>query len=279
MKKNSKKKLKKDLKKTSEKKKKRSTNDTINEAVNDKKYDKIIKWQIISSIILLVIFGVALAINIILVKFKVKNVTVEGNKHYSSAQIEAMVMKGKFGDNSLYLSLKYSDKSITDIPFIQSMDVDVIDRNSIKITVYEKKLAGYVEYLGKYMYFDKDGVVVETSNIRTAGVPLVSGLSFDHFVMDKPLPVENEAVFKTILNVTRMLNKYAIDTDKIYFDDKYNMTLYFGKIRVRMGDTALLEEKMQMLQSILPQIAGQKGLLDMTTYDEGSENITFTKDK
>lgn len=244
----------------------------------DRDYDRIIRVQIPLVIVLSVIFALVLTVYILLQTFQIKNVEVTGNKHYTEEQIKALVMRGRFGDNSLYLSLKYSDKSITDIPFIQTMDVEVVDRNSIKISVYEKKLAGYVEYLGKYMYFDRDGVVVETSSIKTAGVPMVAGLTFDHFVKDEPLPVENEKVFNIILNITQMLNKYDIETDRIYFDSDYNMTLYFDKVRVRLGDTNLLEEKMQMLKSILPQLEGEKGLLDFTTYDSGSQNITFTRD-
>ena len=42
------------------------------------------------------------------------------------------------------------------VPFVEKMDVSVVDPHTIKIEVYEKALAGYVEYLGHYMYFDKD---------------------------------------------------------------------------------------------------------------------------
>lgn len=47
------------------------------------------------------------------------------------------------------------------------MNVSILAPDTIKITVYEKALAGYVKYLDTYMYFDKDGYVVESSGIRT----------------------------------------------------------------------------------------------------------------
>ena len=53
-----------------------------------------------------------------LIHYEVKNVIVEGNKHYSSQEIQDMLMTGYLGDNSLYLSLKYKNKEISDIPFI-----------------------------------------------------------------------------------------------------------------------------------------------------------------
>jgi len=241
-------------------------------------YDLIIQKKIKICIVLGIITVVLLAFDLILELFQVTTVYVEGNEHYSAQEIREMVQEGRFGDNSLYLSMRYSNRSITDIPFIETMDVDVLDRNTIKITVYEKALAGYVEYLGTYMYFDKDGVIVESSSMRTYGIPLVTGLSFDHFVMYEPLPVENEEIFQTILNVTQMLNKYEIVTDKIYFDDSYNMVLYFGDVRVDMGSMDLLEEKIQRLDAILPQLEGRSGILHMNNYDSEHGDITFTVD-
>ena len=252
----------------------------VNELTPDQeeRYEEVNHKKLICTLVLTGIFAFLLAVYIILMTFKVKTVIVEGNQHYTDQEITAIVQKGKFGDNSIFLSLKYSNKPITGVPFVSSMDVDVLDKNTIKVTVYEKKLAGYVEYLGKYMYFDKDGVIVENSSVKTPGIPMVTGLTFDHFTMYEPLPVDNEKVFKTILNITQLLNKYEIETDKIYFDKDYEMTLYFGDIRVAVGDKGSLEEKIQMLTSILPQLQGQKGLLNMKSYDQGLENITFTQE-
>lgn len=242
-------------------------------------YDTLIHKQIIACVILGGVAALLFTFWIFLAKFQVTNVYVEGNKHYSAQEIREMIEVGRFGDNSLFLSFKYSNKSITDIPFIETMDVDVLDRNTIKITVYEKALAGYVEYLGSYMYFDKDGVIVENASVQTVGIPLVTGLKFDHFVMYEPLPVENQDIFQTILNVTQMLEKYSIVTDRIYFDDAYKMTLYFGDVRVTMGENQMIEEKIQRLDAILPQLAGKSGVLHMENYQDGSEDITFTLDE
>lgn len=225
-----------------------------------------------------IVFTLVVTVYIVLLSFTVTNVYVEGNQHYDAAEIRRIVENSWYGDNSIFLFLKYRGRSITDVPFIEKMDVDVVDRNTIRITVYEKKLAGYVDYLGCYEYFDKDGIVVESSNVKTEGVPLVTGLSFDHFIMYEPLPVQDDSVFQIILNITNLLNKYNINTDKIYFDKNKKITLYFGEVRVGLGTEALLEEKIQRLDAILPQLAGKTGYLEMGSYDKGNENFTFTND-
>ncbi len=229
---------------------------------------------IVLGVICLLLFGFW----IILSEFTVSTVYVEGNRHYSAAEIRRMVESGWFGDNSIMLSLKYSNKSITNIPFIERMDVSVEDRNTIRITVYEKALAGYIRYLDRYMYFDKDGIVVESASVPTVGLPMVTGLKFDHLVMYEPLPVEDPSIFQTILNVTKILGKYEIETDRIFFNESGEMTLYFGNVRAQMGKDRLLEEKIQQLKAILPSLEGKSGVLEMSNYESDSTNITFLSD-
>lgn len=241
-------------------------------------YEEKIHNKTVLCVVLGIIFLICLTICLLLEFYQVKNVYVEGNEHYTAQEIKEIVEQGRFGDNTLYLSILYRNKSITDVPFVERMDVDVLDRNTIKVTVYEKSLAGYVEYLGNYLYFDKDGIIVESSKMKTVGIPLVTGLNFDYFVMYKELPVEDEAVFEKILSITQLLNKYSVVTDKIFFDNVGEMTLYFGDVRVNMGDLQMLEEKIQRLNSILPHLEGQAGVLHMEGYEDNNETFTFTAD-
>lgn len=214
----------------------------------------------------------------VLITYKVDNVIVEGNKHYSAQEIKAMVMSGPYADNSVYLSLKYKNHDIEDIPFIQKMNVKVIGKDSIKISVYEKALAGYVEYLGRYMYFDKDGIIVEVSKVKTKGIPMVSGLHFDHIILYEKLPVTDDSVFQNVLMITQLLNKYGVIADKIYFDDDYHVTLSYNKVKVVLGELSNLDEKMMQLPYILPELEGKSGTLDLENYTEGKNNISFQKD-
>lgn len=210
--------------------------------------------------------------------FHVENIYVEGNLHYTSDEIIEMVTGGRFGDNSLYLSLKYRDRGIQDIPFIQTMDVEVVSPDTIRIIVYEKSVAGYVKYLDRYMYFDRDGIVVEASEAKTEGIPEITGISFSQVVLYEALPVENQDVFRQILSITQILSKYGLSADKIYFDDSGEMTLYFGDIRAKLGSDANLEEKVSRLQQLLPSAEGKKGVFRLENYSGSGENVSFELD-
>ena len=229
-------------------------------------------------VVLCVINVLLLIFYFLLTHFAVKNVIVDGNKHYSAKEIQSMIMTGYFGDNSLYLSLKYKNKEVEGIPFVETMDVVVQSNDTIKITVYEKALAGYVEYLGRYMYFDNEGVIVEVAKVTTKGIPQVTGLNFDHVILYDKLPVENSDIFQNILTITKLLNKYDIICDKIQFDANYNVTLGYGGVKVTIGALENLDEKIMQLPRILPSLAGEKGVLDLQNYSSDKKTTSFERE-
>lgn len=230
-------------------------------------------------VILVILLGLAGGALFVWQRYQIREVYVEGNTHYTDDEIIAYVMTGKLDYNSIYLSLKYKNKEIHGLPFVQSMDIKILSRNSVKITVYEKSLAGYVQYLGRYLYFDKDGIVVESTSEKTEGVPQVSGLSFDSVTLYEKLPVEDDSVFGRVLSITQLLSKHKLVADRIYFSGGSEMTLYFGNVRVALGTSDYIDEKITRLQQVLPSLAGKSGVLDMRNYQDSSGRVTFTPDQ
>lgn len=235
-------------------------------------------WIMTIVILSFLVIGLFAGYFYVIKNYTVTTVYVEGNVHYTNEEIMDMVMDGYYGDNSLFLSFKYKDKSIEDVPFIEKMDISVLDPHTIKIEVYEKALAGYVEYLERYMYFDKDGIIVETSTEKTKGIPMVTGLNFDHVILYQPLPVEDGEIFNDILSITQLVNKYALSIDRIYFGSEGSLTLYFEDVKVALGNEGNLEEKIMELQYMLPELTDKKGTLRMENYTEETKTITFEPD-
>ena len=228
---------------------------------------KIWKLVIVLVIIVLILAGGWY----VLTEYRVSVVHVTGNSHYSDDEIRKMVISDTvLGRNSLYLKFKYRDKPIKDIPFIERMDVIFDSPDTVTIHVYEKTIAGYVEFLGKYMYFDREGIVVESSEDKEKGVPLVTGLKFNYCVVGKPLPVEDPEVFQEVLSLTQLFTKYDIDADGIYFSDDKKITLYTGNIAVMLGDMTYIDEKIMSLKNISADLEGKSGTLHLENYSESS---------
>lgn len=239
-------------------------------------YNNKKKWIIRIVIAILLVVAIIGGIYFINAKYTVKTVYVEGSFHYTQEEIQNMVMDGMFGHSSLYLSMKYKNKDVENIPFIDVMNVSVLSPDTIRITVYEKALAGYVKHLDSYIYFDKDGYVVETSGVKTEGIPQITGLHFDYVVLGKALPVDNPEVFADILSITKLLNKYELSADKIHFKNTKDVVLYFGQVKVTLGnESSYLEDKIMLLPTFLENLEGKQGTLDMNFYDGKNGKYTF----
>lgn len=233
------------------------------------------KWIMLCFALMILIMILLWIGNYLISKYHIETVYVDGNIHYTDDEIKEMIMGGVFGDNSLYLSHKYKNWEAKSIPFIDAVTVEELSPDTIKITVYEKALAGYVKYLDTYMYFDKDGYIVENSSVRTTGIPQIIGLDFSYAVLGQPLPVEDKQIFEDVLTITKLLSKYEITADKIQFE-KGEISLRFGNVRVALGsERSRLENKIMNLPIFLENLVGEKGVLHMETYDETNGKYVF----
>ena len=208
-------------------------------------------------------------------RYHIENVVVEGNYHYTDDDIKDMVIGEGLSENSLYLSYKYKHKEITDIPFVETMDVIIESPDTVRIVVYEKTLAGYVEFLGNYIYFDKDGIVCEASKVKTLGIPEVIGVEFPSVVLHEKLPADDPELFSKVLNITKLMEKYGVYAEKLYFAPNGNLSLYIGDVVASLGNDDNIDIKIMNLPSILKNIEGKSGILHMENYNEETKRVTL----
>lgn len=213
--------------------------------------------------------------------FTVSEVVVEGNELYSDEQIERLVLNDEYSWNSLYVELKYRFLDVGDVPFVDTMEVSLDNPHTVHISVYEKGILGcfYIDAIGQYAYFDKDGFVVETSPEAVLDVPKVSGIACDSVVLYEKLPLENDEVLGNLLNLTQTLKKYDLLPQEIRYDEKLEPTLTYYGTQVKLGSDEYLSQKVARLYKIMPKLAGLYGTLHMETWTPDTTNIVYEKDE
>lgn len=226
-----------------------------------KKSKSIRKILFLKTLGMLLIVGIPVAIFIS--TFYLQNVTVKGATRYTAEEIQGKIKQTKFENNALILYLKVKYFSEINIPFIEDIDLELVDNHSVNIIVYEKKVTGCVQFLGEYLYFDKDGIVVESSAKRLEDIPQVKGLQFDKVIVHEKLEVQKAELFDVILNLTQLIDKYAMDIDIISFNSKYEVTVDCGDVRVQLGKRSTYDEVLAELKNILEKVNGRKLTLDM----------------
>ena len=204
-------------------------------------------------------------------------IEIRGNQKYTKEEMTAYIVKSDLDRNPFILYYKTKFGKQEKIPFVDEYDVEFTSLQKIKITVYEKKIIGYVQYKGVNMYFDKDGTIVESSTEEIENIPRITGLKFDYIVLDETLPVGDEKIFHLILDLTQALAKYEVGVDRIYISENQEVTLYMEQVVVELGKNTDMVEKIQSLADMMPNLSGLSGTLNMKEYDENGNGYTFKK--
>ena len=230
-------------------------------------------------ILLILILLIAAGVFIVMNVFTVENVVVEGNELYSSTQIENMVLNDEYSWNSLYVDLKYRFVDVGEVPFVDTMEISLDDPHTLRISVTEKGILGsfYIDTLGQYAYFDKDGFVVETSSDVIEGVPKITGVTCDSVVLYEKLPLEDTKLLRNLLTLTQLLKKYELEPEEIHYDSAMQPQLTYGTIAVNVGSEDYLTQKIARLSAIMPQLSGLSGILHLETWTPDTTDIVFDR--
>lgn len=230
-------------------------------------------------VLLVILFLLAGAGIYILTQFRIDTIQVTGNVHYTDEEIKQIVLDNDYIDNSLLLYWRRKAEPIKEIPFVEKLDIEYISRHVITITVYEKSIAGCIEYMNRYVYFDKDGIVLDTAAEKLSDIPCISGMKFESVVLYEKLPIEDKKRFSLILSMTQLITKYKLSVDDVRFTANNEVILYCGDIKVLFGDGTNIEEKMADLGNIVESLGNKRGTLDMKDFTREKGNASFREDK
>ena len=126
-----------------------------------------------------------------------------------------------------------------------------------------------------YVYFDKDGIVLETAKVRYDKVPNIKGLIIKSWQLGEPLPVENKKRFEMILNITQLVDKYDLDISGIEFSVDGEVVLRHDNIEIELGEGKNLPIQLMNLGAILNELEGKNGVLYMKEFDSDNSTASF----
>ena len=214
---------------------------------------------------------------VIISQCKIETIIVNGNVTYTNDEVEASVRQNCIDNTVFYTVYAFFGKNDY-LPFIEEIDVTFLGKNTILVEVEEKIRAGMIEEMSQYFYFDKDGVLLETSNVRIKDVPIVTGLQMNECVLNEKIEPEEDNVFPIILKMTQLIIKYEIPVSEIRFNTLSDIRLVCNSIRVDLGDATEIDAKMAELPSVLDTLYGRQGELNMKHFSEDNKIISFKAD-
>lgn len=211
--------------------------------------------------------------------FRVTEVTVEGNTYYSQDEVAK-----EFQDNVLehnVLSFFLMDKlSLTpELPYVREYEITYPSVNHVHIRLYEKTIVAGIAYINQYIYFDNEGMVLETSDEPKEGIPLFETKSLTTFSRYSKIHMEDTGLLEQILNLANLFVHYNVNWDRVKFNDKNEVLLYAGDITVKLGKRENYDEQISALAGILEQAQKKKlkGTIDLSGYD-AKGTVIFKED-
>ena len=231
------------------------------------------KVPIIPIIILVILLGGILYLS----TYTLKTIEINGCEMSSEDEVREYIESKALMDNTLLLYLNNRFGSSESIPFVTKMDISFEGKHKVKVDVYEKSVAGCIEYMECYVFYDKDGIVMETDKERREGVPYIKGLSVKSWELGQKLPIENKKKFDMILNITQLLEKYELEIQGIRFTADGEIVLTHDNIEIELGDGSNVAVQLMNLGSILEAegLEGKTGTLYMKDYSQDNPIASF----
>ena len=209
--------------------------------------------------------------------FAAKNIIAEGAKHYTTSQLCEMIGLSE-GDNIIFFGKGKAAKVLEKDPYIAGADVSMRLPDTMVINVTERKVRGYVPYMGAYLYIDEAGRVLDVQETCQEALPLVKGLEFGNFTKGEIIPVENPEGLDAVLNISQLMEKYELLDLVVEIDvsNPENIYAYVNQVQIHLGDMENGDTKIRYMAEIMKTIPEEdRGLLDLSVLDDPNQSVVF----
>lgn len=234
--------------------------------------------------IFLIILGILILGAGALFLLPTKGISFSGQSVYSESELKELIFGGE-APPYFWVRIKEMIGSHRDIPFLARYDLSFGPDRSIQVYLYEKSLAGYIAFQNYYLYFDWDGILVEIGSQRLPELYEVKGLNVSHALIGEKLPVTDGDILHSILSISQFLSseKVSYSEGEILLGDLCDgirfrsdgILLEFGDIEVFLGDSENIQSKLYVMEDILPELKGRRGILYLDSYRSGVTHPSY----
>jgi len=199
--------------------------------------------------------------------FNISTVNVLGNEKLDPEQVK--LASGIIsGVNTFKISTKKAEKSISTIPYIDSVEVKRVLPGKINIKISECKIEAYIPFIASLVGIDKNGKVVEAVSSDTEVDRYKINVPIKEFNLGEKIAIDDTKITDIIIMYMDCFSRYEI-SDKIANVDITSLedtsfTTKFGLV-VKLGGSEDIDYKLKYYKRLLQEIGEEAtGLLDLT---------------
>lgn len=226
---------------------------------------------------------IAVLLAVFLIFFRLKTVVVRGNLHNAPEEVTELLLEKPILENTVLAKLFNTNRKIESPGFIDSLDVEILSPDKIRVYVTERSFVGCIPAGAFWWYFDASGKVLARASDRTPGenVPYVEGLDIRRDPeIGSFLEVLNTKAFSMLAMLRARIDlNPAMMPDKVVFDEAGAMSLLYGDVEVLVGSGEKLELRLKQLSGVMSELMSgdYAGTLHLETYDGSQAGLIFDK--
>lgn len=211
--------------------------------------------------------------------FHTRKIHVTGLNITQEKEINKWFEKDTGNRNTLYsyIRLNYFDCKYP--PTVEKIKVKFINPWEISLNVTEKDISGYVNYKDKYLCFDNEGMAMYISDKPVENATYIEGMKINipKVKLGEVIPVKDKEVFKNIVEISIIIDKYKLEPDRIVCQDS-NINLYFGNVEVMLGRSDY-EIRIAQIPPILKELeenySDESGTLHLENFHASDKTVRF----
>lgn len=250
-------------------------NKALKEDVLKKPQDRKNRRRMVFYIVLAVTATLSFFIVAFTAFFRVDHIEINGNEKYSAEDI--IKASGIEMDTPLYAfgSLSVERVILTELPYIEEVDVLRKLPSTVAITVTEEKPVFYTKVNDDYYIVSDDFTVLErTKSLPAESLILLKTGYVASCNVGKELSFDEEKLLYSLKTLWQTLKNYNFSQNIKYIEALNRFDIYFGyndKLRVYFGKAEDSEAKIRFFSKILDYIyEDQNGILDISNKKEAT---------
>lgn len=189
--------------------------------------------------------------------FNIKNIEVINNTEVSS---ETIISISELKTDYNIFKFKKSDiiKNIKENPYIESVEVKRKLPSTVQIDVKERIPKYSVDFMGKYVYINTQGYLLEISE-DSKGLPIIQGIVTPEEEIEpgKRLCKEDLERLEDVIKIIDIAKENELDTKITYVDisnkNEYIIYLNEENKKIHLGDNSNLNNKMIYVVALIEE--------------------------
>ncbi len=205
--------------------------------------------------------------------FKINKIEVTGTNILTAGEVISASTVG-YGRNVFRTSTGVAEKRVMELPYVRDVKVARKFPATIKITVTECEISGYIKYSDTYIYLDEKGKMLEQSKMPPSiTVPLIESFNPQKFVSGEIIQSKNEGKAQYLIDILEILKKNGLlnRATLIKIPDIHSLSVTIdNQLEVFVGENNMLDYKIGFLTVKAAEKLGEniRGYLNVSSGDK-----------